>query len=69
MHGSLDKVMSVLPIPDALKLSRFQNKDKSENTFIKYVMPGICEMAHRSDNHKYTKDYLQLAVYGELISA
>ena len=58
MHGSLDKVMSVLPIPDALKFSRFPYKDKSENTFIKYVMPGICSMAHCPDNYKYTKVFL-----------
>ncbi len=59
MHGSPNKVMSDCPFPDALKLSRFQNKDKSENTFIKYVMLGVCSTAHCPDNCKYTNYYLK----------
>ena len=35
------KVTSVLLIPDALKLSRFLHKDKSDYTFIKYVRQPI----------------------------
>ena len=40
------KVMSELPTPASMKFSRFPYKDKSENTFINYVVCQGCAKKH-----------------------